>query len=126
MKPYLKLLFIAIFLLCTLSASAEDFKSFKKRFYADKGFQISRIKFPLPGLNSEDQDIDDNKPYYWKKANWQMHHPVDKIAHVVRTVKNRDYITEEITSKQHPDLIVKSKFQHIKGKWYLVYYESII
>lgn len=55
-----------------------------------------------------------------------MHHPVDKRAFVLKTVKRGDTITEEITSREYPDLIVRSKFQHIKGKWYLVYYESIM
>ena len=103
----------------------EAFSDFYQRFYTDSLFQYSRIKFPLPGINTDDQDIGGNKPYNWQKDRWQLNYMPDKKAFNCKTTKSGNLIIEKITSHDDPGLIVESRFKEINGKWFLIYFANV-
>lgn len=113
---------------CTTKRNVPDkgevFVSFYHRFHKDSAFQISRIRFPLPGINSEAMEVGDTV-YYWQKKDWVLSHLVDTTL-FKRKISLSDSVAMEEITNQYPDLLIKRKFQRINGDWYLVYYESTI
>lgn len=101
----------------------EQFDAFYTKFHNDSLFQISRIKFPLPGINTDEMTVEDTT-YYWKKDEWVMQHMVDTTLFSKKMLISDTAVEEEITSKD-PGVIIKRKFQRIKGKWHLVLYEDV-
>ena len=101
----------------------ERFDVFYKEFHKDSLFQISRIKFPLPGINTDDMEVEDTT-YFWKKEEWSMHHMVDTTLFFKKTSISDSIVEEEITSED-PGVYIKRKFQYTQGKWYLVLYEDV-
>lgn len=127
-KPLLFITAITVLFGCAQKKNqpvkGEMFKAFYKKFHQDSVFQISRIKFPLPGINSEEMEVGDTV-YYWQKKNWVVSHLVDTTLFKIKLSLSDSVAEEEITN-QYPDLLIKRKFQRINGDWYLVYYESTI
>ncbi|MCR6642160.1 MAG: DUF4348 domain-containing protein [Sporocytophaga sp.] len=111
----------------TASNTIEYFDSFSKRFYSDSLFQMSRIKFPLPGINTDDMDINDNSPYYWQKNKWKMLKAEgDDLTGFKIDLSKTDFtVTETITHPEYPGMIIESVFTLIKGKWYLTRYKDV-
>lgn len=101
----------------------ESFDVFYKQFHRDSLFQISRIKFPLPGINSDEMTIEDTS-YYWKKADWLMQHMIDTTL-FSRKMSVSDNIVEEVIRSNDPGFFIKRDFKSIKGNWYLVLYEDV-
>src|SRR5690606_32633195 len=101
----------------------EQFNAFYREFHKDSVFQISRIQFPLPGINSDEMTVEDTI-YHWKENEWLMQYMVDTTLFSRKTSISDTLVVEEITSKD-PGVIIKRKFQNIEGKWYLVLYEDV-
>ena len=100
----------------------EQFSSFYQKFHTDSLFQISRIRFPLPGINSDDMTVEDTA-YHWTKGKWMMHHLVDTTSFTRKLSVSNNTVIEVITSTDS-GVIIKRTFQNIKGKWFLVRYED--
>jgi hypothetical protein len=61
--------------------------------------------------------------YYWTRDKWLMNHLVDTTVFQRKVAVSNNTITEVITSSD-PGVVIKSKFENIKGKWFLVRYED--
>ena len=102
---------------------SESFNNFYKKFHKDSLFQISRIKFPLRGINSDEMTVEDTT-YIWRKEEWLMQHVIDTTLFNIKVIISDTIVEEEVTSKD-PGVFVKRKFQYMKGKWFLVLYEDV-
>jgi len=107
----------------TVVAGGETFNSFYKAFHQDSLFQISRIQFPLPGINSDDMTVNDSI-YFWKKEDWLFQHMVDTTLFIRKLSITDGTAEEDITSKE-PGVLIKRRFKNDRGKWYLVLYEDV-
>lgn len=102
--------------------NVENFANFYDRFLSDSLFQISRIKFPLPGINTEEMTLDDSV-YYWKKEEWVLHEKTEidtTVFNVRRTVT--DTLAVEEIFLEDSGFLIRSEFRPIDGRWYLTYY----
>ena len=120
----------------------ETFDDFYKKFYSDSTFQISRVKFPLEGTDSDYEDLGKlkyknfendrifikNNKFFWRKSGW----------HFLKTLKNQgdfgynkkienkgNTVQEEIYLEGTGDMDVR-QFKQINGKWMLIYYASLM
>ncbi|GAB2467588.1 hypothetical protein GCM10011375_31290 [Hymenobacter qilianensis] len=107
--------------------SLEPFDAFYKRFTNDSIFQIQRIKFPLPGINTDGMDVSDTI-YYWQKGKWRMFKgipsDIDTINFEVKKIRSDTIAINEVSQK-HVSFSSKYIFKPKEGRWYLVYYEDI-
>src|SRR5690606_20979735 len=95
----------------------ESFESFYIRFHKDSLFQIDRIKFPLPGINTDEMTVEDSL-YFWNKKDWLMHNAID-TSKFFKKMFGSDHLVEEVITSNEPGVFVKRKFENLKGKWYL-------
>ncbi len=123
---------------CNTQVKNENFEEFYEKFLTDSLFQMSRIKFPLPGENlgssdripsdiAEDYGIEvekEEKEYYWERDSWIPFVKVDydttifteeRIKVNNNNVKIRTYIKDS-------GYEVGEHYKKIENKWYLVYY----
>ncbi|HRD06029.1 MAG: hypothetical protein U0V54_14900 [Saprospiraceae bacterium] len=130
MKTRLWYFFLLFLLLTVISCSStkkgqkdiegiENFDQFYNRFHSDEGFQLSRIRFPIEGLN-----IDGNKTTTWNKNNWAVLtvriFDVDKKK--FRTSHKKTATTfEQKVWLEDAGFLSEYKFELIGKKWYLVY-----
>ena len=107
----------------TVGSIDESFDTFYDQFHADTAFQLSRVKFPLEG---EYVTIDGGESWTWD--GWEPH--VEKVT----DISDPEYDTEitrkdtEVIDKvwlRDSGFSVERRFQKIKGRWYLVYYETV-
>ena len=100
-------------------ASIENFDQFYNRFHSDEDFQMSRIRFPIEGLN-----IDGNQTTTWNKNNWAVLtvriFDVDKKKFKT-THKKTDNSFEQKVWIEDSGFLAEHKFKLIGKKWYLVY-----
>lgn len=130
MKTYLWTTFLFILVMSTISCSTtkkgqkengdiENFDQFYNRFHSDGEFQMSRIRFPIEGLN-----IDGNKTTTWNKGNWDKLtvriFDVDKKKFKT-THKKTDTSFEQKVWIEDSGFLAEHKFKLIGKKWYLVY-----
>ena len=122
---------------CNTRLKNENFEEFYEKFLTDSLFQISRIKFPLPGENlgssdripsdiAEEYGIEvekEEKAYYWERDSWVPFEKVDYDTTIFTeerltvndTIKIRIYIKDS-------GFQVGAHYKIIENKWYLVYY----
>lgn len=97
----------------------ENFDQFYNRFHSDEDFQMSRIRFPIEGLN-----IDGNQTTTWNKTNWAVLtvriFDVDKKKFKT-THKKTDNSFEQKVWIEDSGFLAEHKFKLIGKKWYLVY-----
>jgi phosphate-selective porin len=100
-------------------ASIENFDQFYNRFHSDEDFQMSRIRFPIEGLN-----IDGNQTTTWNKNNWAVLtvriFDIDKKKFKT-THKKTDNSFEQKVWIEDSGFLAEHKFKLIGKKWYLVY-----
>jgi hypothetical protein len=104
----------------------EDFDDFYRKFNTDSLFQLSRVKFPLPGLNTEEMSVLDSI-YFWEMEDWK-YVGLSKIdtSHFSHIIENhRGLVREEVKSKSFLGLVFRRKFEQIDGIWYLTSQEDI-
>lgn len=100
MKHSLKLLlFICACNGATSSQQQESFKDFYQRFHEDSLFQVTRIQFPLPGINTDSMELDDTV-FFWKEESWKTHNlPVSSSEIQINNIIEKDtLVTEKITT----------------------------
>lgn len=128
------LLFIFFFTSYTTYAQThtpENFPQFYDRFHRDSLFQLSRVQFPLPGLNTaieSDEQLantaDGPVNYRWTKSNWPLHHAMeDTVTYKLKRKQSGALLVETIYIPDS-DFIFIRKFRLIKNKWYLVYMQD--
>ncbi len=102
----------------------EGFDQFYSKFHSDSVFQMSRIVFPLEGINTEDMSILDTI-YYWTEDKWVFLREPDSNIFQIEYEKTDTTVIEEVTSEGHLGLVFKSYFEIKKGKWYLARLEDV-
>lgn len=107
---------------------SEDFDSFFKSFSSDKKFRMTRIKFPLEGFNSDENEHDStNKSYEWEKDNWLFYSEEDFTdANEPDEIKT-DKIKKEATIvyriyKENSGYDIQYTFKKVDKKWNLIFY----
>lgn len=108
-------------------AGVERFDVFYQRFHKDSLFQLSRVKFPLPGVNTEVDHVWKQKygadpvNYHWTKQDWPMHRLLtDTVTYKIRRRKEKGMLVEDIYIPDS-DFLFTRKFRLLDGKWFLVY-----
>ena len=107
----------------TISKIDEPFDSFYDQFHSDIYFQLSRVQFPLGG---ELVSIDGGEP--WTKEDWEPH--LQKVTDISDPEYDTEIIRkdEEVIDKvwlRDSGFSIERRFEKIKGKWYLVYYQTV-
>lgn len=102
---------------------SENFYNFYKNFHQDSLFQMSRISFPLPGINTDEMTVEDTT-YYWHQHKWIMHHEVNESQFKIERDVSDILVTEKILTED-PGFFIERKFESIDGKWFLTYYASV-
>jgi hypothetical protein len=109
----------------TKYALPEDFTSFYTKFLKEKTFQLSRIKFPLKGFNTDVEEENDNpdSEYYWQKDTWNymVYGGIDTTQYIVEYKVQGVLITEKISLKDSGFYTI-CQFEKLSGDWTLVYY----
>ena len=117
------------------ATSAEEFKSFLKRFFADSTFQISRVSFPLNErisfIDPRTGNVRQQDTFICKsKSDW-THIPIDALEkgakYVVFTDTTRKIKTKFQSefravefSKSETDFNLNLIFRKTKNNWYLI------
>lgn len=105
--------------------AGESFEHFFSKFHSDSLFQMERIRFPLPGINTDEMAMDDTI-YYWEAENWKMHHDVNLDTTDFIVERNiSDSLTVEKIYEENTGFIIERTFEKIDGRWYLVYYKDV-
>lgn len=100
----------------------EDFDEFYARFLTDSAFQMSRIKFPLPGVNAVEMENREDTVYYWKKEDWIMLKKPDlDTALYERKVTVTDTLATDEIFMEDAGFYFKTVYEPVERKWYLVY-----
>ncbi|MEQ8715929.1 MAG: DUF4348 domain-containing protein [Cyclobacteriaceae bacterium] len=117
------LLFTACQKKITIAPVDEDFDAFYDRFHEEEDFQLDRVAFPLEGNLTDGQGT-----HEWDRANWEMHR--GKVTEITESNYDTEIIRKEdefIDKVQLRDagFSVERRFERIKGRWYLVFYEKV-
>lgn len=104
-----------------------DFAVFYKTFHEDSLFQMSRIMWPLQGLETTDagENIVNGK-YYHSKENWLMHRRMTKDTGFSGSMKllGEDLI-EETLIDGNGQFGMQRRFSKFGEEWYLIYYSGL-
>lgn len=104
-------------------AVLEDFEQFHHRFFRDSAFQVKRIKFPLPGHNSERRLEPGDSLYYWEKAEWRRVHPFTREnPDFKRDLQVTDTVAREKIYLEGSGFFVEMHYKPFKGRWHLTYF----
>lgn len=100
----------------------EDFDTFYERFLTDSTFQMSRIVFPLPGINALEMEATGDSVYYWTPDNWIMlkQPELDPEEFTRNTIVSDTLATDEIYMED-AGFYFKTVYKPIDRKWHLVY-----
>lgn len=101
----------------------EDFDVFYDRFHAESDFQLDRVVFPLEGTL-----IDDQGTHQWNRGDWEMHR--GKVTEITAAGYDTEIIRKEAefidkVTLRDSGFFIERRFQRIKGRWYLVYYDKV-
>jgi hypothetical protein len=127
----LVLLHCILFLGCITKAKQErevdSFDVFYEKFHSDTAFQLSRVVFPLPGVNTEEMSVLDSV-YFWEREDWEYHQKpkIDASDEYGIDIQKTDSVVEEVIYSKIPGFVFKREFKKIDGEWYLVRLESVI
>ncbi len=101
----------------------EDFETFYDRFHEEMDFQLDRVAFPLEGQLTDDQGTSS-----WTREGWEMHR--GKVTEITASNYDTEIIRKdgEVVDKvklRDSGFYIERRFERIKGRWYLVYYEKV-
>lgn len=101
----------------------ESFDEFYDLFHGDKEFQLSRVRFPLEGAY-----ISDTGKEEWSKESWEPH--LQKVTDISdpeydTSISRKDHVVEDKVWLRDSGFSIDRRFEKIKGKWYLVYYQTV-
>ena len=101
------------------------FDNFYNKFHTDTAFQISHIKFPLKGFDTNSENTflnDDDDDFYWQKKDWVfMHHITNKNEFAIETKREEKSVEEKVYLPNSGFYIIRN-FSFLDGKWYLTFY----
>ncbi len=100
----------------------EDFNTFYAHFLSDSTFQMSRITFPLPGINPTATEGEEDSVYYWQKEDWIMltKPELDTTLYERKLTVTDTLATDEIFMDD-AGFYFKTMYKPVEKKWYLVY-----
>lgn len=103
----------------------ESFDRFYAQFHADSLFQMQRIIFPLPGINTDEMGSDESE-YLWEEEDWEMHYDMNLDTTEFIIEKNiTDSLAIEKIYKENTGFSVERTFKKLNGKWFLVSYKDV-
>jgi len=106
---------------------SSDFLEFYKKFGEDSTFQMSRIAFPLEGIQSAKDDetiLDPN--FKWAKENWKIHKTFDDVnGTYVREFYDLSGIVVEVISDTSGKFSMERRFGKLSSGWHLIYYREM-
>lgn len=107
------------------TSNDESFDEFYARFHADSVFQMKRIEFPLPGINTDEMGTDESD-YQWEEEDWEIHYDMnlDTTEFIIEN-NITDSLAIEKIYKENTGFSVERTFKKIGGKWFLVYYKDV-
>jgi hypothetical protein len=130
-RPFKHLLHIALATLVlsacqkkiTIAPIDEDFDAFYDRFHEEEDFQLDRVAFPLEGNLTDDQGT-----HQWERASWEMHK--GKVTEITESNYDTEIVRKEgefidKVKLRDSGFFIERRFERIKGRWYLVYYEKV-
>ena len=98
---------------------AENFDAFYNRFHEDMDFQMTRVRFPLEGLNVEGE-----KTTKWSKENYVFMkvrvQDIDNKLYHIDTEKTPESFIQKV-SLPNSGFYSEYRFKLIDNRWYLVY-----
>ena len=109
------------------AAGFEDFEAFYQRFHADSLFQMEHIAFPLAGLPTHADSLEDGKSFFWQEDNWVLHRAFDNSLTGYERSRKRfesDIIVETIVQKD-TDIGMIRRFVKMDDEWMLIYYAAM-
>ncbi len=104
--------------------ASENFDQFYDRFLTDSSFQMSRIHFPLPGINTAAMEASDEEDsiYYWSKDEWIMlKKPQLDSSMYERKITVTDTLAIDEIFMENAGFYFKTVYEPIRKKWHLVY-----
>lgn len=105
------------------SGIGEDFDVFYDRFHQDRQFQMERVQFPLEGRN-----VDADGERSWTRDTWEMHKQkvtaISEPGYDTEIIRKQNEVTDKVKLRDS-GFYAERHFEKIRGKWYLVYYESV-
>lgn len=118
---------VAVFLMygcrsARVQGAREDFDEFYEHFLTDSAFQISRVQFPLPGINTTEMETEEDSIYYWTKDSWIMlKKPELDSGLYEREITVTDTLATDEIYMDDAGFYFKTVFKPIEKKWHLVY-----
>lgn len=103
------------------------FEDFYLKFHADSQYQLGKIKFPLPGFNTDKEGDglsggQGNNKYFWTKNKWVLMKTPDlDNTYSIKKVKTDSTYDETISIPNSGYYIIRN-FKKENGEWYLVFY----
>ncbi len=111
----------------TATFESSDFLEFYDKFGEDSVFQLSRIAFPLEGIQSAKDDetiLDPN--FKWTKEDWKIHKKFDDVnGTYVREFYDLSGIVVEVISDTSGKFSMERRFGKLSSGWHLIYYREM-
>ncbi len=104
---------------------SKDFDNFYKKFHRDSAFQLTHIRFPLPGRPTIQDSTQLEEEFYWEKDKWMIHEEVDFSTGEFKQelTSMNDLVIERVFLPQ--GLFIERRFYKADGDWALIYYSDM-
>ncbi len=104
----------------TQSATAREvFAPFYDRFLTDSTFQMTRVRFPLPGQKFTEEVAD--SAYRWQRADWRMlREPQLDSTQFSRNLSVSDTLVTDEIAGVNSGFYFRMDYRPVDKKWYLV------
>lgn len=106
--------------------SESEFILFYNKFLSDSVFQFNHIQFPLAGMPSNPDLIDND--FKWLKEDWIMHQVFDSAKSGFQSKFSEisaGFIIEQIVHNKTAYAMERRFSKLSDGQWYLIYYAAL-
>ncbi len=102
------------------------FETFYEQFHADTAYQLSHIRFPLEGMPSyADGMEEDISKFRWQKEDWLIHKKMNDEEFEIKFVVFDESLITEIIKHKSKQLAIVRRFAKSDGEWFLIYYSGL-
>lgn len=102
------------------------FETFYENFHADTVYQLSHIRFPLEGMPSyADGMEDDISKFRWQKEDWIFHKRMDDEEFEIKFEVFDESLITEIIKHKSKQLAIVRRYSKSEGEWFLIYYSGL-